>query len=100
MKQALGLLLLLSAAFLTGCGSTGGGAAAHKPKDVVFVPGPVVKVPISQKCKVDVPDEPRYEIDAMAIDSGYFDKLRAVLIEIEQRRDYIMKLRAEAKKCE
>jgi hypothetical protein len=71
----------------------------QKPKDPIFV-GTEVKVGVREECHVTIPTEPKWAVEAVAADAPAFEKSKAVLAEVEQRRDYQSQLRAAAKKCE
>ena len=71
----------------------------QKPADPIFVATPV-SVPVREECHVDAVPEPRWAVDEVAPDASAFDKSKAILAEVEQRRDYENQLKAAAKKCE
>ena len=71
----------------------------QKPADPIFVATPV-SVPVREECHVDAVPEPRWAVDEVAPDASAFDKSKAILAEVEQRRDYENQLKAAAQKCE
>lgn len=83
-------IALLAVIFLAGCESA--------PK-TVFVPTEV-KVPVREACKISPPPVPDWFVDQLPKDASRFDKAKAVLAELEQRRAYEAELRAAATKCE
>lgn len=78
------LLLLALIAALAGCDTL--------PKRV--------EVPISVPCRVTLPERPAWAIDALAADSGLYDRVRALLAERVQRQGYEAQLEAAAKACQ
>lgn len=92
------ILLLVLSLLLAGCASAP--AVNQKPTDPIFV-GTTVPVVVPDKCHVEVPAEPAWQVEAAAAAAtNEFEKSKAVLAELEQRRDYENQLRAAAKKCE
>jgi hypothetical protein len=71
----------------------------QKPADPIFVATPV-SIPVREECHVDAVPEPRWAVDEVGTDASAFDKSKAILAEVEQRRDYGNQLKAAAKKCE
>lgn len=72
----------------------------QKPTDPIFV-GSKVEVPVRERCAVVIPDEPAWQVEvAPAAGTSEHEKSKAVLAELEQRRDYENQLKAAAKKCE
>jgi len=94
MKPLIFILLLL---VLTGCASPA--PVNQKPTDAIFVPTPV-SILVREVCQVEAVPEPAWAVDQVALDASVFEKSKAVLAEIEQRRDYENQLKAAAKKCE
>lgn len=71
-----------------------------KPQDPIFQ-GVEVPVPVKEKCVVDIPLEPTWQVEVSSSNTTTsFEKSKAVLAELEQRRDYISQLLAAARKCE
>lgn len=96
MRTSLAVLAL-AALFLAGCASA---PVNQKPTDPIFV-GTTVPVVVAEKCHVEVPAEPAWQVEAApAAGTNEFEKSKAVLAELEQRRDYENQLKAAAKKCE
>ena len=99
MKPFYLAVIALSVAGLSACG----GKEVKpdlKPEAPIFQ-GVEVPVAVKEKCVVDIPLEPNWQV--VVAPSGTttsFEKSKAVLAELEQRRDYIQQLRAAAKKCE
>jgi hypothetical protein len=93
MKKRLVLLALLAVA---GCATP---AVNQKPTDPIFVPS-TVQVPVPERCHVELPPEPAWAVDALLPGASPFDRSKAVLAEVEQRRDYENQLKAAATKCE
>lgn len=87
--------ILLSSLLLVGCAT----AVDQKPRDPIIMPGEKIPVIVREKCKVDIPEEPVWLVDSVALDATPFEKSKAILAEIEQRRDYINKLKAASIKC-
>jgi hypothetical protein len=58
-----------------------------------------VKIPISVPCKVTLPDEPVYATKGLTLDEPLFELVRAVLVELEQRKAENVETRAAAKSC-
>lgn len=58
-----------------------------------------VKIPVKEKCVVQIPAEPVWFGDAIPQGTSWYDKMKYALMEIEQRRDYERRLLAEAQKC-
>ncbi len=94
MKPLIFGFLLLA---IAGCASRG--PIAQKPTDPIFVPT-TVSVPVREVCQVEAVPEPAWAVDQVALDASAFEKSKAILAEIEQRRDYENQLKAAAKKCE
>jgi hypothetical protein len=94
MKPLIFVFLLLAVA---GCASPG--PVSQKPTDPIFVPTPV-SVPVREVCQVEAVPEPAWAVDQVALDASAFEKSKAILAEIEQRRDYENQLKAAARKCE
>jgi hypothetical protein len=97
-KALWGTLLLLLAILLPGCDSNPP-KPDQKPQDPVMV-GVQVPVVVREKCHVRLPPEPKWAVEDIAKDATDFDKSKAILAEVEQRRDHINQLRAAAKGCE
>lgn len=76
------------AAILTGCATT-------EPRIVYRE----VKVPISVPCKVDLPDEPDYATNSLALDAPIFDMVQSLLVEREQRKARDVEVTAAARSC-
>lgn len=92
------MVLVLAALLLAACASAP--AVNQKPADPIFV-GTTVPVVVADKCHVEVPAEPAWQVEAApAATTSEFEKSKAVLAELEQRRDYENQLKAAAKKCE
>lgn len=88
MKLAGKLATILAAFALASC--------AHTEPRIVYRD---VKVPISVPCKVTLPDEPVYATQGLTLDEPLFDLVRAVLVELEQRKADQVEARAAAKSC-
>jgi hypothetical protein len=58
-----------------------------------------VKVLVSVPCKVTLPDEPEYATKGLTLDEPLFDLVRAVLVELEQRKARDVEVTAAAKSC-
>lgn len=94
------IALLSSLLLLPACGNQEVKPPSQKPKDPIFV-GTIVEVPVREKCVIDMPPEPSWQVGIVpSADTSAFEKSKAVLAELEQRRDYITQLKAAAKKCE
>jgi hypothetical protein len=78
---------------LTGCGTMG----STEPQ--VVYRDKVVEVPVREKCTVVMPQEPEWETVRVG-KANWFEYVKALLIEIEQRRDHQQKMAVAAKKCE
>lgn len=92
--RTLALLVLL---LVPGCAAVP--PVDQKPVDPVFV-GAEVPVVVREKCAVEVPAQPAWQVEAIAPGTTAFDKSKALLAENEQRRDYINQILAASKKCE
>ena len=90
--------LLLALLALVGCQATV--PVDQKPQDPVII-GTEVPVIVREKCKVDMPVEPTWQVEAVpAASTTPFEKSKALLAEVEQRRDYLNQVKAAVKKCE
>ena len=92
-------LSVIFVALLVACG-----AAPTKPDQEptkpIFV-GTEVQVPVPVKCHVVMPDEPLWQVDVVpAASTSEFEKSKAVLAELEQRRAYELLVKAAAITCE
>ena len=58
-----------------------------------------VKVVIPVPCRVDLPDEPDYATNSLALDAPIFDMVRALLVEREQRTARDVEVTAAARSC-
>jgi hypothetical protein len=94
MKTLIAFCLAIT---LAACASAP--TVSQKPTDPIFVATPV-SVPVRETCQVEAVPEPTWAVDQLAPDASAFDRSKAVLAEIEQRRDYENQLKAAAKKCE
>lgn len=88
ITSALSLCAVLIASALSGC-------ATAEPR-VIYRD---VKVAVSIPCKVDLPDEPDYATNSLALDAPIFDMVRALLVEREQRKARDVEVTAAAKSC-
>ncbi len=95
MKTILALCLALC---LAACASTSA-PVNQKPTDPIYVAAPV-SVPVREQCHVDAVLEPAWAVDQVPPGASAFDISKAILAEVEQRRDYENQLKAAAKKCE
>lgn len=86
------LLYLFPLLFISACATT-------QPPSVVYTPLET-KVPIREKCVVQVPDAPVWELDGLVDSASEFEISQAALVELEQRRKYETLLLAEIKKCQ
>lgn len=82
------LMGLALASLLAGCATT-------EPR-IVYRD---VKVPIPVPCKVDLPAEPDYATNSLALDAPIFDMVRALLVEREQRKARDVEVTAAARSC-
>jgi len=80
--------VVLCALLLAGC--------AHTEPQIVYRD---VKVLVSVPCKVTLPDEPEYATTGLTLDEPLFDLVRAVLVELEQRKARDVEVTAAAKSC-
>ena len=71
---------------LAGCGST-------------VVRTERVEVPVPVPCVVPVIERPAWAMDALPVDAGLYETVRAALVEIEQRRAYEARLEAAVAGC-
>ena len=83
MKQ-LGLYCTLYATLLVGCA---GNVPAPLPRIVR------VEVPIIQPCPVQIPPIVPYATDNLTKESSDFDKIRAILVERQERQGVELELR-------
>lgn len=69
--------------------------------DPVYVDRPVeVKVPVPVPCVESIPEEPQWALDAPGLaERGLFTMGLAALQEVEQRRQYELKLRSTLEAC-
>lgn len=76
---------------------------ASAPKPVLpEVAAPVVttvQVPVVQPCVTSVPPAPAWATEVAGLPTDEFSRLRALLIEREQRRAYVPQLEALLKGC-
>jgi hypothetical protein len=83
---------ILLALLLAGC------ATANVEPQVIYR-DKVVEVPVREKCVVAMPSDPEWE--TMKVGKGnWFEYAKAIVIELEQRRDHQQKMATAAKKCE
>lgn len=80
--KALSLLLTLSA-----CQGT-----AYIPQEV--------KIPVTQRCDVKMPEAPNYSLPQTPADAQLFDKVKAALSDIELYKGYTAELEAAVKACQ
>ncbi len=59
-----------------------------------------VQVPVREKCVVTAPEVPMWELDNVPLSASPYDKSKATLVELEQRRAYETRLLAEMQKCQ
>ena len=76
------------------------GCAATTVEPQVVYRDKIVKIPVKEKCTVVMPPEPKYEVETVTMETDWVEMVKALVIEIEQRRDYQTKMAAAAKKCE
>ncbi|WVR18285.1 hypothetical protein y223_00005 [Bordetella phage PY223] len=88
MRRAACLALL--AAAVSGC-------ASNAP---VVVRTERVEVPVSVPCRTPDIDRPAWALDALPKGADLFQRVRAMAVEIEQRRAYIARLEAAVKSCQ
>lgn len=84
------LYLTLAIPFLIGCAA---------PRETIVTRTVTVEVPVTAKCNAPMPEKPTYELDRMSVKDGVYEKGRAALIEIQQRKAYEEKLHAAATAC-
>jgi hypothetical protein len=77
------LLLLAFVSFVAGCASP---ANRDLPRDPVIVPE-VVQIGVPEKCTVVLPEEPAWATESLK-STDPLERSRAVLIELEQHRDW------------
>ena len=82
-------LALLAAALLAGC------AAQESRLEPVEV-----RVPIPVRCRVQLPAEPAWAMDASAQDADIDALMAAALAELKQREGYEIELKAAAAACD
>lgn len=58
-----------------------------------------VEVGVREKCTVTLPSEPIWATEAIDPGASKLEKSKAALIELEQRRKYAVKVKAEASRC-
>lgn len=90
-------LVALQLIALAGCATQG--AVDQTPRAPVTV-GVEAKVGVREKCKVTLPPEPLWQVDITPATASEFEKSKAALAELEQRRAWEVKAKAEAKKCD
>lgn len=93
MRYAIAVLVILA-----GCASTDQ-PTDQKPRAPVIV-GKEVKVGVKEKCRVEMPPEPVWQVDAIMEMTDPLERSKALLAELEQRRDWENKVKAAVKKCE
>lgn len=59
----------------------------------------VVKVPVVRSCVEYVPEKPAFAVDALPIEAGIFEQMRALRIERYQRKIYEMELEEVIEGC-
>lgn len=84
-------------AVMLGCFSLA--ACATKPPEPV-VRTVTVQVPIRVPCKPTVPAVPTYAADAISLEAGIFDLVKALLIDREQRKAESTELRGAIASCQ
>lgn len=62
-------------------------------------PPPRATIPIAVPCKTEAVERPVWATEALPRDANIFDKAKALLAEIEQRKAYEMKLEAAVTAC-
>lgn len=95
MRQPL--ISALPIAVMLGCLSLA--ACATKPPERI-VRVQEVKVPVRVPCRPPVPPVPAYADEAVSLDAGIFDLVRALLVAREQRKAETAELRGAIAKCE
>lgn len=73
-------------------------ATPKPPEPIVRVQE--VRVPVRVPCKPPVPPVPSYADEAVSLDAGIFDLVRALLVSREQRKAEVAELRGAIAKCE
>lgn len=74
---------------LSGCAST--------PQIVVRTER--VEVPVQVPCRTPAVERPKWAVDALPAGAGLFDRVRAMAVELEQRRAYEARLEAATSAC-
>lgn len=82
------VVTLAAAALLVGC--------AHETTITRTVP---VEVPVAVPCEIEEPAEPVWALSEIEPDASIFEKVRAAVIEINQRRAYEAQLKAALSAC-
>lgn len=82
-------LSIVVALALVGCGTP------QKPRIEVRE----TKVPVAVKCTTAVPPKPEYATQALTLQEGIYDLVRALLIELDQRRIREGELEAALEGC-
>ena len=96
-RLALSELVLATLLFLASCSTPP--VIDEKPRDPIFV-GTTVPVVVRERCAVELPVEPAWQVEVVPSTATPFEKSKAALAELEQRRDYLNQVRAVIKKCE
>lgn len=99
-------ILLLQVLVVLAAGCTAG-RNADLPREPVIVAGPEVKVGVRERCVLTLPDEPQWAVNALVLPTDAdlatraLARSRAVLVELEQRRNWLENVvRPALKKCE
>lgn len=94
IRALLSLLFIVLLASMLGC-------ATAPEKDIrTVIQVKEVQVPVREKCRVEIPDEPAWAVLEIDVGVDHLTKSQAVLADLEQSRDYIQKLKTNARKCE
>lgn len=83
-------LALPLAILLAGC--------ASDPKIVVRTE--LVEVPVQVPCRAPDVERPKWAVDALQENATLFDRVKAMAVEIEQRRAYEQRLEAATRACQ
>ena len=104
LKRQLRSVVSLSGSEAALLGGLSESSVTNASQGVPFLPrffvATPVSVPVRETCQVDPVPEPVWAVDQVPLGASAFDISKAILAEVEQRRDYENQLKAAAKKCE
>jgi hypothetical protein len=89
--------IIIVAVALAGCGAE---PVKLQTPDIPVIAPTRVEVAIREKCSVQLPAEPVWDTETVAVNASKLEKSKAALTELERRRAYESQIKAEAKKCE